>query len=217
MKRFLLFYLAIILLALLVGSCSPKQQARKLVRQAYKKLEKAQRLDPTVVDSVRGVTDFVISVAGDEGSVNVEPEEDSVLFEFVMDGYDRDLLGVDSLNRLLREGNLTRRGMEETIAKQQELIESLKKSRDRIRQGFAKDSVYHKEDSVLSLDIEFKGGQLAGVKYQVKDKTVKARIKTTDVNLDGRVLVQPWKQTWFWIMACLILALLLIILVMSRR
>lgn len=217
MKKFLLFYFAVILTALLLGSCSPKQQARKLVRQAYAKLEKARRLDPTVIDSVKGVTELSIFVPGDSGTVAFQPEGDSVLFEWVMDDYDKDLLAVDSLNRLLKEGNLTKRGMEKTLADQARLIESLKATRDQIKRGFAKDSVYHHEDSLIAMDIAFKGGQFNAVDYMIKDRTLTTKVDTVSINMDGRPLTQPWKQSWFWIMLCLILALLLVILVMLKR
>lgn len=218
MKKFIILYFALIYMAMLLAGCiSTKQHARNLVNRGTKLIQRGIKLDQSVSDSVKSVKDITVFVPGDSGTMAVKPEIDTVSFDRTMEEYDGNLLLIDSLNQMLKDGTLVLKtgqliqpDIERIMAEQKKAIEAMKKDRQRLMKGFAKDSVYHFEDSTLVLDVTIKGGALQKIHHVIKDRTVKAKVETTSINLDGSVVTAMWRQSWFWIMLLLILVLLLL-------
>jgi hypothetical protein len=214
---FLLFSIIVLIAMILASSCSPQKHARRLVRQGYRKLERAQKIDPSVIDSIKGVKDIEVFVPGDSGKAQIDPELDSSVYNRTMDRYDSALLASDSLRRLIQAGTLTNIGLENAMAELRRNSAIRDEIRSRAIRGFLKDSIYTAGDSLVGIDISIRGGVLSGVKWHVKDRTVKTKVDTTEINLDGSVIVQPWRQSWFYIMGLLIIVLLLVIIVLLKR
>jgi uncharacterized protein YcfL len=216
--KFFMLYFGIILLALYLSGCiSTQQHARNLVKRGTKLIKKGMELDKSVSDSVKTVKKIEISVPGETGTVQISPEVDSMAFAWAMGKYDSSLLKNDSLIRLIKSGHLNHLQLETALADQIKANDALKLARERMKSGFLKDSTYIFNDSLLRLEVIVEGGKLVKVNHQVKDRVVSKNVETTSINLDGRTIIAPWKQNWFWIMAVLILLLLLVILVLSKR
>lgn len=215
----LLIYFGMIILGLIItmSSCSPEQHARRLVRQAHMKLQRAEQLDPSVIDSVKGVTKIEITVPKDSGSVQPEPEIDLKTFDLTMGEYDSDLLAIDSLDDLLAAGKLSLSTGEAITQAQANMIIALKKTRDKLKNAFLKDTVYRYPDSLVTITVTVKGNKIAGLSYTLHERKVSTTVDTTTINMDGTRVSSPFRQNWFWVMVCLILVLLLIILVISKR
>lgn len=218
MKRFLIFYLLVILVSMFLSSCvSTKQRARNLVSRGYNLIEKGIKLDPSVADSVKGVREIDVSVPGDSGTVIIKPVIDSGAHLSAMGRYDSAVLANDSLRRLIELGNLTDLALESALAAKRRTEAELNKQRERFKNAFLKDSVYTFPDSLVDIRVHIWNGGVEGVSYKMHPRNVTTEVETTSVTLDGTRVVPMWKQQWFWFMACLILVLLLIILVMSKR
>lgn len=215
-SRILLLIITVCLLSMLLTSCSDRSQARRLVRQAYRKLEKAQKLDPSVIDSIKSVKDIDVFVPGDSGNVTIQPEIDTADHGRTVHSYDSALLAADSLQRVLKDKNTTHAQMERAISDLQKANTVLRKARERFKTGFLKDSTYHVDDSLISMDIEIKAGKFHA-DYKIKDRTVKTKVATTDIHLDGSKEKAFYRYPLFWILLLLIFVLLLVIIVIARK
>jgi PBP1b-binding outer membrane lipoprotein LpoB len=206
--------LVIIFYALILSSCSNKSRAQRLVRQGYSKIQKGILLDPTVADSVKGVINKPVIIPEDSGNVQVDPVIDTAAFDKKLNNYDSVKRVSDSLNNKVNVQNLTNLAREKYIADLQKTNKALARSRDELMRGSWKDSTYYHEDSLSVVKVKLKGGKL-DIFHKNKERKIIVPCPTTDLLLKPQTSM--WKQTWFWIMSCLILVLLLVILVLFKR
>lgn len=211
----LLALITSITILLLLSSCSIHQKAKRLLRQGYAKIERAKQLDPSVIDTVTGFKNIKVNVPGDSGSVKVEPAMDSTAFEKALDKYDSLNNIIDALISDSKSNTLTVQEYEDYLHKLKDTNTDLKKQKDRLIRGFAKDSTYTYEDSLQAVLVVVKDGQLTKIKHIVKPRTLTEKVKTTTLKLDAAPSL--WKQEWFWIMGGFIILLLLIIIVLAKR
>ncbi len=220
-------YFILLLIGLLIlPGCSEHSRAKRLARQGYAKIRRATALDPSVIDSVKGVKKIDISVPGEAGSAKISPEIDTSKFILILNRY-------DSLKKLLDDKNssegITFSGTGLIISpsagdiylqngktiQKDAIKKELKKTENRLMKGFYKDSIYHKEDSLFILDVFIKNGVLDSIGYKIKDRIVSKNVSTSDIKIDGCPPI--WKQEAGWVVFGLIFVLLLVILVMARR
>ena len=207
---------------MLFGSCSPNVRAKRLIRQAYAKIDQASKLDPSVIDSIKSVKNIPVFVPGDTGSVTLNIKIDSGSFFTSIKRHDSLSRVSDSLARELKtmtlDGKVYEKYMEDlekTKALQAKANLDLKRNNDRLIKGFSKDSVYHFEDSLVIFDAEIKSGIFYKLRHKVKDRTVTTKVPTTNINLNNSPPI--WRNSWFWAMVCLNLMELLAIIVLLRK
>ena len=205
-----------ILLIVLVSSCiSTKQRARKLVKKGYDTIQKGLDLDPSLADSIKGLTKVSIATPIDSGSQQINTAIDTTAFDSDIDNYDSLLLANEKLGNDISSGKLQGRQLENQLHNLSMINERLELLRSGFIKGYGIDSVYVYEDSTLSATFEIFEGQLKYFTYRTKADTVTAEVETNIVNLDGRKMVGNfWEDNKFW---WFVGALILILLILSFR
>lgn len=206
-----------VFLMLIFSSCiSTKQRARNLARSGYDKIQKAIALDPSVADTLFKVVDVQFIVPPNSDSLEMQPVVDTAGFETTLRAYDSLKKVSDSLTRRTGEQFWLNRSNDRYLEHVKRTTDALKAKRSRLLKGFVKDSVYIVEDTLATFRIKFKDGGFQGLTYTIKSVTVKKKVPTTAITLDGRY--QPlYKSGWFWGMLALILILILAIIVIARK
>lgn len=217
--RIFMAILAFVGIVFLNSSCSPTSKAKRLLRQAYAKIEKAKTLDHTLIDTINGRKNIVIDVPGDSGSLAIAPKIDSGAFEVTLKRYDSLNAWVAKLNADHDADLIYLQGYVMTTELKNAALhkanEQMKMIKNRLMRGFSKDSTYTLKDTLVSVFASVKNGQIDSIWYDFKPRKISTIIDTKDISLDATA--SPWRQTWFWILSVLILLLILVIIVGRKR
>ena len=212
MKRLSLIFLLLVFLS----SCiSTSQRARKLVKKGYEKIEAGLALDPTLADSIKGLTKVSIPTPIDSGSQQINTAIDTTSFNADIYNYDSLVLANENLGNAIASGEVQGMQLENQLHNLSIINKRLELLRKGFIQGYGIDSVYVYEDSTLKATFEIYEGQLKYFTYRTKADTVTAEVETNIVNLDGRKMVGNfWEDNKFW---WFVGALILILLILSFR
>lgn len=225
LRRILTYVFLVLFFAILLTSCSDRNHAKRLVRQAYAKIKKAEELDPSSVDSIKNKRNIEIDVPEEKGTLEGSVAIDSSEFDKTLNMYDSLKNLIDQLKRnskfdsmdlaVYNNSVIDLETKNTKLSSKQIAIEKanaeLKAIKNRLISGFVKDSVYNFEDSLVAFKIPFRSGLIGKPEYTIKPKKVSKEIDTTSINLKSSPAVLG--QTWFWIMLCIIILLFLIIIV----
>lgn len=223
-----LLIIAVVLLSMIFSSCSDRVRAKRLVRQAYAKIHKAEMLDPSSVDSIKGKMNVSIDIPGDTGSLAVKAIADTSAF-------DKALKERDSLKEVAGSQEKRRKELEasngdlagyaiDLETKQDELAKvnaglaktnaALLANRSRLLRGFVRDTTYTLNDSLVTVYARIKDGAVDSLWYVKKPLKVTKEVDTAGVKLNTS---RPmWREPVLWIMV-LIIAVLALLLALSRR
>lgn len=229
MRNIPLTIIAIILLSMILSSCSERARAKRLVRQAFNKIEKARTLDPSVIDSIKGTKIIMAETKESSGERNVDSDLDTTAFNKAISDYDslKDIADkLKSRHDEILNSNSDLAGYaidletkQDSIAKVNKALEviniALSKSRNRLMQGYAKDSTYIYEDSVIKITARVEAGLLRKISFEKRSEKVEVKVDTNEIKLITTVPV--WRQTYFWVLIAVIVFLLLVIVVSWRR
>lgn len=223
-----LLIIALVLLPMILSSCSDRARAKRLVRQAYAKINKAEMLDPSSVDSIKGKMNVSIDIPGDTGSLAVKAIADTSAF-------DKALKERDSLKEVANSQEQRRKELEasngdlagyaiDLETKQDELAKvnaglaktnaALLANRSRLLRGFVRDTTYTLNDSLVIVYARISDGAIDSLWYVKKPHKVTKEVDTAGVNLNTS---RPmWKEPVLWILV-LIIAILSLLLVLSYK
>lgn len=220
MKNIPLLIIFLVLITMLLSSCSTSNHARRMVKRGKTLIDRGIKLDPRLADSVYRVKDVAMDLPSIDSGSKVKPALDSADWMAKIAVYDTLLQRKNELIKELQEpdqvDNTTGRTVNKPdltnkLAATEKQLAALRK---KFLHGFAKDSTYTVHpDTLTTIDIFLVDGLVDSVGFHRDQQTVTGKVQTLDVNLNQ---CPPRVQDpWWWAVGVgsLILGFVLAILV----
>lgn len=215
LARFLILIILLSIIAIFFQGCiSTKQRGRNLVRRGWAKMERGMALDPDLADSIRKVRTVTIDIPAKKDSGAVKMTIDTARFARTMKSYDSLRHKLDSLQGIPKTTSAIGAATQEFIDADNRQITKIQTI---FKTAFVRDSTYlYHVDSITTLSISTKKGMITSWKITTAATTVKKKIDTVDINVDGRQIGDHfWQDQFFWwfIICSLIIILLTVVII----
>lgn len=162
----------LILISILFYSCGVTHDLKKAQRLIERAKAKGARVTADTI-----YRDIKVEVPGGSSTVKPVLAIDTVALSKALNSFD----SLQVINRGLIEAVNSGINKEQALSELAINNRKLKDQIARIGQGFAKDSVYHFEDSLLTVTVEARGGRIYSIQHTVKPRMVTVRERTAVV------------------------------------
>lgn len=198
------------------------QRATRLARIGNAKIQKAMRMDPSIVNPTSRIDTITLMVPEVKDSTEFETESDTTAHETDIQNYDSLVVANQELINSISSGRLSVKQMELAMLEAKKNQNLMQRSRDNFLRGYQKDSTYIYEDRYIIGEITIQKGSLHDFKYTIKEQKIDTLVVVKEINVEGSrkqglfYLIRNGIPYWGYGIIGLITVILVIVFVLKK-